>query len=359
MNLRFVWLILRKELKAIVNERTILLVILLQLLLALFSSFLMVGLTSMFNPDSVGRSPGTSYRIGYAGNDSQLADLLRENGNFVVYRMDLSGAVAALKDRQLSAVVDVPDTPPNATEPVQISLWVLQNDFQAAGVQVQLKETLLRYEDELRGVRIGRLEKVPVPLDLPGPAGNGDFYLFMYGILVPLLLFMPAIISATLIIDLITEEYQYQTLETLISTPVTVSEVIWGKVSACLLLVPLQACAWLILLRLNGITVLNIPAILLHVTAASLVLILLGALTALFYRERTAAQFIFSIGIIGILFLVVAVPANPLNTVTLLATGAAGAGHWGVFLGLAAAALGLGLVIGWYAPRTVGLNLAG
>jgi len=59
---------------------------------------------------------------------------------------------------------------------------------------------------------------------------------------------MPAIISSALVIDFITEEFQQETLETLLSTPVTLREVVTGKVIASLLLVPLQGAAWLLLL---------------------------------------------------------------------------------------------------------------
>ena len=65
----------------------------------------------------------------------------------------------------------------------------------------------------------------------------------MYGLLIPLLVFMPAIIASALVIDLITEEYQHDTLETLISTPITFTEMVWGKVLACEVLVPIQAGA--------------------------------------------------------------------------------------------------------------------
>ncbi len=82
----------------------------------------------------------------------------------------------------------------------------------------------------------------------PAIIGSSGFFEFVYGLLIPLLVFLPGIISAALIIDLITEEYQHETLETLVSTPVTFAEMVWGKVLACVLLVPLQAGAWIILL---------------------------------------------------------------------------------------------------------------
>ena len=88
---------------------------------------------------------------------------------------------------------------------------------------------------------------------------------------------------------------------------------VWGKVLACELLVPIQAGAWLLLLMINGIAIENAGLILLQVSVTSLILILLGALTALHYRERTAAQFIFSTALVVVMLFALALPDNPLN----------------------------------------------
>ena len=173
---------------------------------------------------------------------------------------------------------------------------------------------------------------LPLPVTIPASSG-GDFYEFVYGLLIPLLVFMPAIIASALVIDLITEEYQHETLETLVSTPVTFAEMVWGKVLACELLVPVQAGAWLILLMINGIAIQNAGLILIHVCISSLVLILLGTLVALHYRERTAAQFIFSTALVVVILFALALPANPLNILTQLAVGTAGMTQW-VVLGV-------------------------
>ena len=48
---------------------------------------------------------------------------------------------------------------------------------------------------------------------------------------------------------------------------------------------------------------------------------MIGTLVALHYRERTAAQFIFSTGLVVVILLALAVPSNPLNLLTRLAVG--------------------------------------
>jgi len=127
--------------------------------------------------------------------------------------------------------------------------------------------------------------------------------------------------------------------------------VIWGKIAACEVLVPLQAGAWLILLWLNGIPVGNAMAILLHVSTSGLILILLGALVALHYRERTSAQFIFSTALVVVFIFVMAVPHNPLNLIVRLAADSIGPVHWLVLALVAAAAALLGWAITLYARR--------
>jgi len=344
-------IIAKKEFKGLFNERTILLAVLLQLFIAMFSSFLMVGLTSMYDPSSLSKYSHSHYSVGYAGNDSQVLTYLETSRDFRVYQMDLSTAVAALGQRKLAAVIYVPDTRPADLEPVKITVYTLQNDLQTAVVSVKLKDIFLKYEQDLRTIRADRLKEEIIPLQIPKANGGGDFYEFVYGLLIPLLVFMPAIIASALIIDLLTEEYQHETLETLISTPVTFTEMVWGKVLACELLVPIQAGAWLILLMGNGIAIQNAGLILLQVVVTSLILILLGTLTALHYRERTAAQFIFSTALVVVILVALALPSNPLNLLTRLAVGTAAGEQWlvlGITLGIV---IVLSYLMHWYAEK--------
>ena len=351
MKARHLSIIAKKEFRGLFNERTILLAILLQLFIAMFSSFLMVGLTSMYDPSSLSKYSRYKYNIAYAGNDSALLGYLESSPDFRVYPMDLSTGVAALKERKLSAVIYVPDTSPLADEPVKITLYTLTNDLQSAIVDVKLKDIFLKYEKDLRQIRVDRLSEQPLPLQIPKTSGGGDFYEFVYGLLIPLLVFMPAIIASALVIDLITEEYQHETLETLISTPITFSEMVWGKVLACELLVPIQAGAWLLLLMINGIAIENAGLILLQVVVTSLILILLGALTALHYRERTAAQFIFSTALVVVILFALALPSNPLNLLTRLAVGTAGPEQWLVLAATGGIIVILGYLTQKYAER--------
>jgi len=113
--------------------------------------------------------------------------------------------------------------------------------------------------------------------------------------------------------------------------------VIWGKIAACLVLVPIQAGAWMVLLQVNGIGIQHGPEILFHVTAGSCLLVL-GALTALHYRERTSAQFIFSTALVIVMLGALAFPLNPLNLIA----------HWVILAGVLATVLLLSVLVTEY-----------
>ena len=328
MNFTRVWIIAKKELRGLANEKTILLAILLQLFIAIFSSFLMVGLSAMYDPSTYGQISGVKYGVGIAGNDTILTRLLDENPSFKPYQMDLSVALGALQERKLAAVIWVSGTLPEEHDPVTLTLYTIKNDIQSAVIEVKLKDVFLKYQDILRDVRSARITSHPITLNSARPVGVNTFYEFIYALLIPLLLFMPAIISAGLVIDLITEEYQQQTLDSLRTTPASLMEIIWGKISACIVLIPIESGLWLILLSVNGIRIASLPEILVQVIFASSALILVASIFALHYRDRTKAQFVFSTAAVILLLLVLSFPGNPLNIIAQLASGVPSPLHW-------------------------------
>ncbi|MDD1718258.1 MAG: ABC transporter permease [Methanoregulaceae archaeon] len=320
MTARHAWLVAKKDLRGIANERTIVLAIVLQLFIALFSSFLVVGLTSMYDPGAFDRFGTVRYPVAYTGNESPLHDAIRNTRGIQVFPMELPVAVQALRERKLSAVIYDPGLVPGDTGPVTVTLYTIKNDIQAAVVGARLKEAFGLYEQQLRNGRTARLTELPVPIALPRT--GTDFYEFVFGLLIPLLIFMPAVVSSALVVDMITEEHQQKTLETLLSTPVTARSMVWGKVLACTILVPVQGAAWILLLWINRIQIGNPAAILLLATLVALVLILIGTLTALVFRERTIAQFVHSTVVVVILLAALALPGNPLNLIALLSSDA-------------------------------------
>ncbi|HPP78759.1 MAG TPA: ABC transporter permease, partial [Methanospirillum sp.] len=114
-------------------------------------------------------------------------------------------------------------------------------------------------------------------------------------------------------------------------------DIVCGKILACILIIPVQVALWLILLTLNGIRIESLIEILVHVVFASAALILIAATIAVYYRDRTKAQFIFSTAVIIVLLLILAFPSNPINLIVLLAVGGAPVYHWAVLAASTAA----------------------
>ncbi len=319
--------IAKKEIRSIRDEKTIILAILLQLFIAMFSSFLMVSLSAMYDPSAY-RMISNVETIGYSGNDTLLFELLERNRAFVPYHMEPSVALGALAERKLSAVLILSDVDPAAKEPVLVTMYTIKNDIQSTVTEVALKEVLLEYEEILRDIRQDRFDFKPIKLSIPRPVNGTTFYEFIYGLLIPLLLFMPAIISAGLVIDQITEEYQQQTIDTLFSSPVSPDEMVFGKVLASFILVPLQAVLWLFLLTVNGIQINGLFEILLYVTFTSALLILIAAAIAQFFCDRTKVQFIFSTSVIILILLGLSFQNNPINLIVILASGLTIENQW-------------------------------
>lgn len=355
MNTRRIGIIAKKEILGLSSEKTIIFAILLQVFIAMFSSFLMVGLTAMYDPSALESYSTVVYDIGYSGPDSPLIDEFERRDDLQIHRMDPDQALTALRERRIAAVISVPDTSPTDEGPITITLYLIQNDLQSSIINIKLKEVLQSYEHGLREIRADRMVTFPIALNFPEGAGAENFFEFVYGLLIPLLVLLPAVVSAALIIDLITEEYQRKTLETLVSTPVTFTEMIWGKITACAILVPVQATAWLFLLWVNGIVVRDAVAIILHASVGGFFLILLGALVALHYRERSSAQFIFSTALVVVFLSTMAISYNPLNLMVRLAVGTAGPIHWLIFLLVAGVAVLTGWVVTIYARRIGGI----
>jgi ABC-type Na+ efflux pump permease subunit len=127
--------------------------------------------------------------------------------------------------------------------------------------------------------------------------------------------------------------------------------VVFGKILAAVVLVPLQAGTWILLLSLNGVRISGPLEILLLVSVSALCLILLSSLIALHYGERTNAQTIFSLVFVIVIMAVLTVPYNPLNMVVRIATATAGVEMWPLLGFLVLVALTIGGIVFQYAQK--------
>nr|WP_049928239.1 ABC transporter permease [Halopiger goleimassiliensis] len=332
------WAIARRELASLRSEKTIVLAIAIQLFIAAFSSFLVVGLVSMYDPGAV---EGYQTDIAITGDDPDelLAAANAEAGVSAHEFADRSNAYEAFDSEAVSAVLDA-----NRNDQGQLVVDATAPDggIESTVLVVQLREVLESVEQDARLANANRLERPP--LSVPSGIEASPYVGFTYTVLVPLLLFLPPFISGSLVVDSLSEERERGTLALLRVAPPSLVDVIDAKLLAITALAPIQAAAWLALLAVNGTAIANPLALLGLVGALSLFVVAVGAGVALYAPDRRQAQLLYSIGVVSALVVATLLPEHPANTVAKFAIGNPTATTWlllAAYCLFAAVAIGL------------------
>ncbi len=118
-------------------------------------------------------------------------------------------------------------------------------------IRMAIQEPLKQYENYLRSQKGVEMHYT----DLQGEPSTS--FEFVYSVLLPMLMFFPAFVAGSLSIDSLTEEIENNTMETLLSAPLTVNGMVGAKIASVLILSILQCGTWLVLLKLNGIAIQN------------------------------------------------------------------------------------------------------
>jgi ABC-2 type transport system permease protein len=307
-----------RELASLRKEKTIVLALLIQLFVAAFSSFLVVGLVSMYDPGSV---DNFELEVGVAGDEtSTLVAVADEEPGLRVARYETpADAEAAFQDGSIDAVVT---TERRGEGVIRARVLAPDGSFRTTMTVVKLRDVMQRYEETLRDQRSGSLsvETVRVPPEVPA----SPYFGFTYTVLVPLLVFLPAFIGGSIAVDSVAEEVERGTMELLRVTPTTLPEILDGKLIAAAAPVPVQVAAWIVLLRFNGTAVANLGPLLLFATAVGVAVSTLGLAVAAGTRDRRQAQFLYSTGVLALFAGSLLLPETPQNVVARLAIGSAG-----------------------------------
>jgi len=330
--------IARRELATLRSEKTIVLALLIQLFIAAFSSFLVVGLVSLYDPGSV---EGYETTVGVTGDatDDLLTVVDGQTAMTGVGYESQAAARAAFENGEVDAVV----LADRRADRVFVTATAPEGSVRTTIVVVQLREALSTFERVERDDRSSFLSSTP--LALPPRTGSTPYFGFSYTVLLPLLCFLPVFISGSMVVDSLTEEIDRGTLELLRVAPISTVDIVDGKVWAAAVLAPAQAGLWLALLDFNGTTVHNPVAILLVIGALALLVVTLGATIALLAPDRRAAQFLYSVGVLVAFGGTTLLPANPVNTVARLALDSAGAASPALVAGYVALGIGAYLLL--------------
>lgn len=320
--MRAVLALASKEARDILRERTILVSLLVQLFVAGFSTFLAVGLTGLYDPESVQHFPET--RVGYAGPGGFDA-YLSPQPNLRIERMEAGAALAAFRAGDLDAVIE--ETAPDPDQVRTVSLLIPDGTIQGTLLLTQVKGLLEDYEHDLRVERQEHLQQRI--LEAPHvDSSKGASYAFTYGTLLPLLVLTPIFLSGAIAGDSFVHEVQTRTLLLLRASPMSGSAILAGKLLVPVLLAPAQVALWVGLLRLNHIAVPGLPLLLAITALVALLMAGIGVALASLIRHEGQVQATYALVVLVVSVGSLALPHDPLNVLALAATDALPASGW-------------------------------
>lgn len=331
--------IARRELSSLKREKTIVLALVIQLFVAAFSSFLVVGLTSLYDPGSI---EGGEIVVGVSGETSD--ELVRAAGEHRTTRArryaDRTALLSAFDDGSVQAALHGTVISTDTGPRIHVEAFVPDGSIRTTVVVTQIRRVLSTVEANERRDRAASLNVEPI--DVPDRVDASPYFGFTYTVLIPLLLFLPPFISGSVAVDSVTEEVERGTLELLRVAPVSLVDVVDGKALATIALAPLQVLLWIALLAANGITVANPLSLLAFVAAITTLVVTLGVAVALATRRRRRAQLLYSILVLVLFALAASLPEHPATTVAKLAVDSATVmtlAHVVVLVGLAVASV--------------------
>jgi ABC-type Na+ efflux pump permease subunit len=334
----------RREIGSLSREKTIVLALVIQLFVAGFSSFLVVGLTSLYSPGSVSGGGVEVAVVGDAGEDVVEAAEAAGDVSARLYS-DAAAAEAAFDAGRVDALVEARTIEGR----IAVTVTAPEEGLKKTLVVVRVRSVLETLERTEREARAGSLESGIVPL--PPPVDASPYLGFTYTVLVPMLLLLPAFIVGSVAVDGVTEEVERGTLELLRVTPLSLAAILEGKALALAALGPAQALLWVGLLSLNGIPVANLGLLAVFVTALSVTAVALGVGTTLLVADRQRAQLLYSFCVLGLLTAATALPAGPTSTAALLAIDSPRPLTAPAVVAYALLAVGLALLVRWYVGR--------
>lgn len=284
--------LLRKELRSITKEKTIMLAVIVQFAIASFSSVILQGVMAFYDPNSIGWSTNVIIRAGFVGQaDSPMLTYLKDEKIITRSFSELATAEAAFRSGQIDTILIMPE---NQSGLVNMKLILPKMEAKRTVILVMLDEPLRRYEDYLReanGVLVDFKDYDSKPFST---------YEFLYAILIPILMLFPALIAGSIVIDAVSEEFENKTLDTLISTPVSAGQVFASKVSAAVITAVIQIVMWAGLLRWSGVIIDRLALVLLLAISYTITISFGAAIIALFLKDRQRAQFTYSMVLIAV-----------------------------------------------------------
>ena len=334
---------IRKELRDVLREKSLVTAFLIQAFLAGFSALLLTGLTALHDPGSISSAPdATVAYVGIGGFD----DVLMRTDNLEVIPLPGADAVAAFREGSIDVVVE--EVASDADGVRRLTLIFADGELTSTLLVTQFKSLLIDYEEQLRLARQGRLSHDLISMDRTIRPDRP--YTFVHTTLLPLLVVTPVFLSGAIAGDALSQESKSRTLMLLRAAPLGALRIVTGKLAVPVLLVPVQVALWLLLFWANGFPTADPWSVLALATLLGVLLTSLGTLVAVWVRDESMTQAAYAVLLMALLIASTTLPQDPLNVIARLATQAADTATWRVAAGMALAAVGsLWVAVMWTA----------
>ena len=316
--------LLKRELKSITREKTIMFAIIVQFFIASFSSIILVGIMAFYDPASIGDNTQVRIRAGIVGDtQSPLLGYLADANVRLRLYPDMAEAEDAFRRGRVDTILVLPET---SSGVVDMQLIMPELDARKTVIFMVLDKPLKQYEDYLRDMN-------GVDVNYAGTAGKPHTtYEFLYSLIVPILMLFPALIAGSIVIDTVSEEFENKTFDTLAAAPVSLGQVVFSKITAAVVTAAVQVVMWVGLLRLNDIVIQNAPLVILLGIVIAAAISVLTAVMALYFKDRERTQFVYSIVLVGLIGGSYFLNPSPFGLITRLAAGDPSLGIFQVLL---------------------------
>ncbi|HJX13031.1 MAG TPA: ABC transporter permease [Dehalococcoidales bacterium] len=316
--------LLKRELRSITKEKTIMFAIIVQFFIASFSSIILVGIMAFYDPASIGDNTQVRIRAGIVGDtQSPLLGYLADANVRLRLYPDMAEAEDAFRRGRVDTILVLPET---SSGVVDMQLIMPELDARKTVIFMVLDEPLKRYENYLR-------QSAGIDLRYDGTGGKPHTtYEFLYSLIVPILMLFPALIAGSIVIDTVSEEFENKTFDTLAAAPVSLGQVVSSKITAAVVTAAVQVVMWVGLLRLNDIVIQNAPLVILLGIVIAAAISVLTAVMALYFKDRERTQFVYSIVLVGLIGGSYFLNPSPFGLITRLAAGDPSLGIFQVLL---------------------------
>lgn len=306
------WIIAKNEVRSMMKERVLVLILILEFILLTSSSMMATGYDVMTSPS---QSRVGGYLSGYTFVGivtNTRADLVsaaaRSGVRYFIYG-SVQEAVQHLEEGSLDAVVVgsvIDEKAPNF-----FTVYLPENSPKIGLTQLSIRRMFARLEDNVRRRHI-REDDIKVDLvsyDIQASRRPMLYEIYLVFTL-PLLVFMPALISGNLLMDSLTQDMESRELLNLVSAPVRKLEVIAGKAFASFAVGIGQMLLWITVLDTFMLDITSNIQIILLGGLYTLGYIAFGAFFSLIYRKMRPTQSLYTLLILSSMIFMTPVMSN-------------------------------------------------